>query len=181
MKQADVMNSIRATARALSVTFFLCLAMVPGASATDLRIGVINTVRVMDQSPQADAASKQLQQEFEPRQNRLAKIKEELAQKQQQDEKDGLTMSESDRRNLEKQIDKLTRDLKVGDDEFREDLRARKAEELGKVQKQIFEVIRTMAQEEKYDLILSDSAVIYAGKKADITDDLLARLKKTRD
>ncbi len=173
MKFSYAINVVLGVAMALSIA--------QGARAEDLRIGVINTGKVMEQAPQAEAATKRLTQEFEPRQSKLIKLKDELSQKQQQGEKDSLTMSETARKDLEKEIGRLARDLKVGEDEFREDLRARKAEELGKVQNQILAVIQTMAKEEKYDLILNDNAVIYVSDKVDITDGLLARLKKAHE
>jgi outer membrane protein len=165
---------------AITMALPLSASMMAGAQAANLRIGFINTVQVMEQAPQAQAASQHLEQEFEPRRKRLMELKETLSEKRQGGDKDALTMSDSQRGDLENEIEKGERDLQVGEDEFREDLNARKAEEMGKVQSQIFSVIQAMAKEKKYDLIINESGVIYADGKINITTDLLARLKDSQ-
>jgi outer membrane protein len=53
---------------------------------------------------------------------------------------------------------------------------ARRNEELGQVQRRIFEVIEELAKNEGYDVVLGDN-VIYAADSVDITPQVLERLK----
>jgi outer membrane protein len=62
-------------------------------------------------------------------------------------------------------------------EDARRDLNVRRNEELSKLQKQIFDVIQTVAKEDDYDLILTDG-VVWASEKIDITDDILKRLRR---
>ncbi|MBS0601020.1 MAG: OmpH family outer membrane protein, partial [Proteobacteria bacterium] len=66
--------------------------------------------------------------------------------------------------------------VKRAQDEFREDFNIRRNEEMAKLQKLIQDAITALAQEERYDLVLNDGAVIFASEAVDITDKVLKRL-----
>ena len=85
-------------------------------------------------------------------------------------------MGDSERRNLERDIIAQQRELKRAQDEFREDFNIRRNEELGSLQRQVYEAIVSLAKEEQFDLIVNDGAVIYASEQVDITDKVLKRL-----
>jgi outer membrane protein len=89
--------------------------------------------------------------------------------------KDGAMMSEAERNKLERDIRNLQREIRRAQEEFREDLNVRRNEELGKIQRQVIEVIRVLAENEEYDLIVSDG-VLFAGERVDITDEVLSLL-----
>ncbi len=81
------------------------------ASAQEFKIGVVNIPVLMERSPQTKAAMDALQEEFAPRQREyLAKQKEyeELAAKVQ---KDVAVMGETERRNAEKNLRDLQREV----------------------------------------------------------------------
>ena len=69
------------------------------------------------------------------------------------------------------------RELRRLQDEFREDLNLRRAQELNKLQARVGELIRGMGKSQKYDLIVIGDGVIYAGAKVDITDKVVELLK----
>ena len=85
-------------------------------------------------------------------------------------------MNDSQRRNLESDIRNQARELKRTSDEFREDFNLRRNEELGKFQKQVLDVINNVAKEEGFDLVINDSATLYASPQVDATDKVLKRL-----
>jgi outer membrane protein len=85
-------------------------------------------------------------------------------------------MSESQRRNMENDFRNQARELKRSGDEFREDFNLRRNEELGKFQKQVLDVINSVAKEEGFDLVVNDSATLYASPQVDVTDKVLKRL-----
>jgi outer membrane protein len=85
-------------------------------------------------------------------------------------------MSETQRRNLERDVVNQQRDLQRSNAEFMEDFNLRRNEELGKFQRQVIDVVNGIAQEEGFDLILNDAAVIYVSKQVDVTDKVLRRL-----
>jgi outer membrane protein len=90
--------------------------------------------------------------------------------------KEASTMSDSERRKLEKEVVNGKRDLRRDQEEFRDDLNFRRNEEFGKIQKQIVEAIQAVAKEGNYDMVVGEG-VVYASKRVDITDKIVERLK----
>ena len=84
-------------------------------------------------------------------------------------------MAETERRNKERDLANMTRDLQRGQREFREDLNLRRNEELSAVQERANKVIQQIAIDEKFDLIIQDP-VIYASQRIDITDRVIKAL-----
>ena len=148
------------------------------AQAADLKIGFVSVAKILSSAPQAEAASKRLEQEFAPRQKGLVEAQKSVRKLEEKLSKDGAVMSESQRRNLENDIRNQLRDLNRTNAELREDFNLRRNEELGKFQKQVLEVINGLAEEEGFDLVVNDGATLYASPQVDITDKVLSRLKR---
>ena len=142
------------------------------ASAQEVKIGVVNIQVLMERSPQTKAAMDALQEEFAPRQREfLAKQKEyeELGTKVQ---KDVAVMGETERRNAEKNLRDLQREVTRLQTEFREDLNLRQNEELGLLQRSLLMEVQNFAAQEGYDLIVGDG-VLFASTAVNITEDVL--------
>ena len=120
-------------------------------------------------------ALKKLEKEFAPRDGELQKLTKQAKDLQVQLEKEGVTMSESDRRNKEQDLARMNRDLQRMQREFREDLNLRRNEELASVQERANKVIQQIAEAEKFDLIIQDP-VVYASQRIDITDKVIKAL-----
>jgi outer membrane protein len=141
-------------------------------SAQQLKIGVVNIPVLMERSPQTKAAMDALQEEFAPRQREfLAKQKEyeELTAKVQ---KDVAVMGETERRNAEKNLRDLQREVTRLQTEFREDLNLRQNEELGLLQRSLLMEVQNFAAEEGYDLVVGDG-VLFASTAVNITEAVL--------
>jgi outer membrane protein len=168
----------------LSVIRYLSLVLVAGllvisanAQAADLKIGFVNAPKVLEQAPQADEAQKALQKEFSPRDKAIVDGQKEIRKLEDKLSRDGVIMSDTERRKLERDIISRKRDLKREQDEFREDLNIRRNEAFEKIRKIVREAINDIAKKEKYDLIVGEG-VIYANGRIDITDKIVARLKQ---
>lgn len=158
----------------------LCIAVLAAfaapASAQELKIGVVNIPVLLDRAPQTKAAMDALQEEFAPRQREfLAKQKEyeELAAKVQ---KDLTVMGETERRNAEKNLRELQREVTRLQTEFREDLNLRRNEELGNLQRSLLKEVQDYAQSAGYDLIVGDG-VLYASGAVNITENVLRAME----
>ena len=150
------------------------------AQAADLKIGFVSIAKILSSAPQAEAASKRLEKEFAPRQKGLVEAQKALRRLEEKLSKDGAVMSDSQRRNLEKDIRNQARELKRTSDEFREDFNLRRKEDLGKFQKQVLDVINSIAKEDGFDLVINDSATLYASPQVDATDKVLQRLTSSK-
>jgi outer membrane protein len=149
----------------------VCVVAFP-ASAQGMKIGVVNIPVLMERSPQTKAAMDALQEEFAPRQREfLAKQKEyeDLAAKVQ---KDVAVMGETERRNAEKNLRDLQREVTRLQNEFREDLNLRQNEELGLLQRSLLKEVQDYAEQEGYDLVVGDG-VLFASTAVNITELVL--------
>jgi outer membrane protein len=145
--------------------------------AEDYKLGAVNAIRVLEQSPQADNARSVIEKEFAPRDKQLLAKQKDLKALEDRLVKDGAIMSETERSKLERDIINKKRDLKREQDEFREDFNFRRNEEFAKIQRDIVDAIQKVAKENSYDVVLSDG-VIYASPKVDISDLVIEYLKK---
>ncbi|TLS19764.1 MAG: OmpH family outer membrane protein [Betaproteobacteria bacterium] len=147
---------------------------VPAFANEANKIGYVNTQRVFRDAPAAVKAQKKLDAEFSRRDQDLQVVAKKLQTLQENLEKNGVTMSESERRNKERELNDLNRDFQRRQREFREDLNLRQNEEMAAVLEKANKAIKQIAENEKFDLILQD--VVWVSPKLDITDKVIKAL-----
>lgn len=152
----------------------LCLACVGQANAEGSRIGVVDTERILRESDQAVRAEKKIEKEFASRDQEIKKLIKQSKDLQASLEKDGSGMSDTVRRNKERELANMNLSLQTLQREFREDLNLRKNEELAVVLAHADKAIREIAESEGYDVILQEA--VYRNPKVDITDKVLKYL-----
>ena len=161
--------------RFLKLFLIAALLSAPGSPAwADLKVGYVNTVRVIEEAPQGVAALKKLETEFGQRDKELVALQNKIRQLDDELQKG---LSTTDRRAREREILTLKRELKRATQEFREDYNQRRNEELAVLQQVVRKAILEIAKQEKYDLVLHEGTV-YASESIDITDKVLKRLGK---
>jgi len=168
----------RSTPFVLRVAFGLAAILVLGtglAQGADYKIGFVNTERLFREAAPAKRAQQKLEKEFAARDADIQKVGKQVRDLQTALEKDGVTMSETERRNKERDLANLSRDMQRAQREFREDLNLRRNEELASVQERANRVIQQIAEAEKFDLILQDP-VVFASQKIDITEKVIKAL-----
>ena len=159
------------------IFLIVCMVLVSAwAESAELKIGVVNTARILNEAPQVKAARDRLKNEFADREQALAKIRDELKNKEEKLQRDGAILSEEQRRQLEHELVNGKRDFVRAQNEFREDLNIRQNEIFSKVQHDIQQVIHELARDQQYDLILEN--FVYASNKVDITNLVLQRLNQ---
>ena len=147
------------------------------AQAQTSKVAFVNIPKLLEKAPQAVAANKRLEKEFEPRNRSLLKLRKELRDLEDRLQREGVTMSESQLNRLEADIRNRKREISRTQDDYREDLNIRRNDELRKLQKRVYEAIVELAKKEKYDMVIGDG-VIYASDSVDITDKVLNKLRQ---
>jgi len=145
------------------------------AATADYKIGFVNTERLFREAAPAKRAQQQLEREFSARDAEIQPISKQVRDLQASLDKDGPTMSETERRNKERDLANGSRDLTRLQREFREDVNLRKNELLSTLQERANKVIQQIAESEKFDLILQDP-VVFASQRIDITDKVIKAL-----
>ena len=143
-------------------------------SAQDFKIGIVNLDRIFREANSAKSAQAKLEQEFGKREKDLNDVATQLKTASDKFEREAPTLSETQRNNRQKQLVEQDRDFQRKRREFQEDLNARKNEELQQVIERANRVVKTLAEAEKYDLIVQEA--VYVNPKHDITDKVLRLL-----
>ncbi|MHB8915061.1 MAG: OmpH/Skp family outer membrane protein [Thiobacillus sp.] len=162
---------VKQTVRIALATLLLASGMV----TADTKIGFVNTEKLLREAPLSVAAQKRLEKEFSGREQELQKMTKQAREVQSQLDKEGVTMSETERKNKERELANLNREFQKQSREFREDLNLRRNEELSQIQERARKVIVDIAKTEKYDIIIEQAAV-YVDPKSDITDRVMKAL-----
>ncbi len=144
--------------------------------ASEIKIGIVNTERVLIESAPAVRAQKKIEKEFLPRDQELKKMAAQVKSLQEQLEKDGMVMPEADRRGKERELANLNREYQRAQRQLREDLSLRQNDEFAAIQLNASKVIQAIAEAEKYDLILQLQDSVYRSQRIDITDKVIKAL-----
>ncbi len=144
------------------------------AYAQELKIGYVNSERVLREANPAKAAQAKLEAEFSKRDKDLNDQAVKLKAAADKLEKDAPTLAESERTRRQRELVDQDRDLQRKRREFQEDLNQRRNEELAGVVERANRVIKQIFDSEKYDVILQE--VVFASSRIDITDKVIKAL-----
>jgi outer membrane protein len=162
---------LKSTGITLVSALLLALAL---PAAAEMKIGFVNSDRLMRDAVPAIKAQKKLEKEFEKREQELQKTAKQLQAMQEALEKNSVTMAETERKAKEREFTDMNRDFQRKQREFREDLNQRRNEELAAVIERANKVIKQIAETEKYDIIFQDA--VYANPRIDITEKVIKAL-----
>lgn len=146
-------------------------------SAGDIKIGVVNTEKILRESLPAIQAQKKIDQEFVPRDEDIKKMAVQAKTLQDKLEKDSMAMEETERRNLERNLANLSREYQRAQRQMREDFSVRQNEEYSVILERTNRAISKIAETEKYDLILQLQDSVYRSQRIDITDKVIKALE----
>jgi len=153
----------------------LCFAVLSVNAAG--KSAFINPNVIIEQAPQAVAASKALEQEFSQRDNNLRSAAVSIQELEKSYQNDSAIMSAEQKKKMEDQIIQLKRKFQFDQQSVNQDLQKRRQQVLQELQKTISIVIRKYGEEQGYDFIFTEG-VAYASEEVDITDEILKELAK---
>ncbi len=179
MRQSD--TSISTPSGVALMTFWrtclisLALAVfAQGAVAQELRVGFVNTQRILRDAEPAKAAQRKIEGEFGKRDKELQDMAAKLKSLNERLERDANVIAESERQRRQREFAELEKDFQRKQREFREDLNQRQNEEVQQLIDRANRIIKQIAEQEKYDLIVQDA--VYWSPRIDITDKVLRAL-----
>src|SRR5580693_8914716 len=153
----------------------LCATLVSGQASAEIKIGVVNFQKLLEDAPQTKTAMQALENEFAPRRRELLTMQNDLKARDEKLQKEGAVMSEADRAKAEKVLRDQQREFSRKAGEFQDDASTRRNEEIGKVQRYLVTEIQGYANAQGFDLVLGDG-VFFAKGPLDITANVLAVL-----
>ena len=146
-------------------------------SYAEIKVGFVKVDKILKDAPQASESNKKLESEFKVRTEKLKKDISDLNKKENDFQKESLTMSDADKQKKQKVIQQSRIDIQRTERELREDIDLRRREEINKLQNKVTKVIEQLAKDEKFDLILY-TGVAYASDNVNITPLVLKALAK---
>ena len=160
-------------AKLAGAAFALSLS-IGAAQAQELKIGYVNTERLLRDATPAKAAQAKLEAEFSKREKELNDQGVRLKAAGDKFEKDAPTLSDVERNRRQRELVDQDREIQRKRREFQEDLNQRRNEETAGIVERANKVIKQIFEGEKYDLILQD--VVFAGPRVDITEKVIKAL-----
>jgi len=153
----------------------LCGLLAAHPASAEVKMGVVNFQKLLEEAPQTKNAMQALENEFAPRRRELLTMQNDLKAKDEKLQKEGAVMAEADRAKAEKSLRDQQREFSRKAGEFQDDASTRRNEEIGKVQRYLVSEIQTYANAQGFDLVLGDG-VFFAKGPLDITANVLAVL-----
>ena len=167
---------MRSRFKNISLKLFVLLQLVmmsPNLFA-QTKLGYVKVDEVIRKANIAKQAEDRLKKEFAPTDNELKKMGAKLKNLANKFDKEQSVMTNSDKQKVQREISNLEKEIQRKQRQAREDLTQRKNEELAAVVEKARAVIKKIAIEEKFDLILENS--VYASPKIDITQKVIKAL-----
>lgn len=159
--------------------FAMVLAVAPLVNAaTSGRIGVVNSQMAMLESAAAKQYAQISEKRFGEQIKKLKRLENQYKTLSGQLEKDGLTMSETERAKVQLEMRRKKEDW----DYQANQVKAEKAEadhaELAKLQPQLEEAIQAIANSEGYDLVFERAAARFVQPENDLTRKVIDKMNR---
>lgn len=154
-------------------TVLLLLSL--GATASDLRVAVVNPLRLQSEAPQVAQMRDKIRLEFSVREAKTQAQQDQITQLEEKLLRDRERMSEIEAKSLQRDIRSRTLRLENAKEELESDRRLRLNEEMDRLRRILAEVVAEVAKKEQLDIVL-ESGVAWASERADITDKVLGRM-----
>ena len=167
---------MRSSFKAMIPAVVAVAALMAAPAMAEIKIGVLDFGRLMDESPQGKALIESLRSEAAAKQRELQTQAASLQTKRDKLAKDRATMTPDQISRAEKELRDGERDLARRQSEVNDDFNARRNEEMGKLQRTLIEEVRNYSKAQNFDLVVTDG-VIYAAQSLDITPGVLAGMQ----
>jgi len=158
-----------------SIPLLLCFVVLSANAAG--KSAFINPAIILEQAPQARAASRALEKEFKQLEADLRSRAIKIQEMEKNYQKDSAIMSAAQKKKIEGEIIQQKRQFQFDQQSVKEDLQLRRKQLIQEMQKTISDVIRSYGEKNGYDFIFTEG-VAYASDSVNITEEILKELSK---
>lgn len=145
------------------------------ASSAELKVGVVDLYRILNESEEGKKAINELQNMLEQRQKTLDEKQKKIQSLKEEYEKKKAVLSEDARKSKEEEIDRLSRDLQRTAADYQVELQKKQSEITQSMLKEIRQLINDFAQKQGYSLIIekAEQLILFTTPDVDITDKII--------
>jgi outer membrane protein len=160
--------------------FMVCSALflMAKAGSAQVKVAVINLQRAVLESEEIQKVSAAMETKYKPRQQELEKIQRDLQGIQQQLQAGAGKLTPQAEADLTAQGQRKQRDMQRMSDDLQADVNAERTDILGKSSQKMAEVVKKLAEEKGYDVVVDVSNTVYFKPALEITAEALAAYNK---
>lgn len=174
------MKQLKKITRRLMITIsFVALVLsapLAMASSSNLKIGVVDLHKVLQESAQAKIISKRLEGQFKPRQAKLFSAQKQLKSDAEKLHRDATLLTAAQKTKLQNQIIQEQHSLEQSGAKYQEDLNKAQNQAMQEFFAKVKVALDKIAQQGEYDIILQKENVPYSNSDMDVTKQLIAAL-----
>lgn len=153
------------------------LATALSAQAQDLnKVGVINVMRMQNESPSLQQKAAALRSQFEPRQKQLEQMGQQLQQMGQQLEKEKTTSTPSQTKAKEEQLAERLREFQKNQAALQQEFMTKRNEAVSAWQEKVYGAVAQVAKQKGLDAVFVAEAFAWFRPNMDVTDDVLRQM-----
>ena len=161
----------------LSLVYF-ALTSIAGIGSAQTKVAVVSLQRAVLESAEIKKASAELEQRFRPRQQEMERLQKELQGIQQQLQAGAGKLTQQAEQELTAQGTRKQRELQRLDEDLRADVERERNEILTRSSQRMQQVVRKLAEEKGYDMVVDISNTIFFKPAMEITTDAIAAYDK---
>ena len=162
----------------LTVIIFCLSIFAPQVTYAEVKVGIVNLSRLLNEVPMYKDARQKIQKKFDPRARNLKTLEKEWNTLNDKYLKNESVMSDKEKKGLIDKIKGVENKLRSGQEKLQVDLEKTQREEFSKIEKVVNETITTYAEKNDFDIILrAESTTLYAKKYINITQEIISKLQ----
>lgn len=161
-------------------TALLVALLLPAMAFAVEKMAVVDPMEALLNSSAVKSRNAQLEKSIEAEGQRLRKLRDELVKIEERLQRDGMTMSKSERNKLNDEREEkgfrfqtMQQSINRRVEEDRQDL-------LAEMEPILLRAIEEVAKEKKVDMVISANAVVYGKPEIDITSDVTKRINQLK-
>ena len=160
--------------------FLVCsaLSLAVKTGSADTKVAVINLQRAVLESDEIQKASAAMETKFKPRQQEMERLQREMQGIQQQLQAGAGKLTQQAEADLTAQGQRKQRDIQRIQEDLQADVERERNEILGKSSQKMTEVVKKLAEEKGYDVVVDISNTVYFKPALEITAEALAAYNK---
>ncbi len=154
----------------------ILLSPMTNAFAADLKIGIFDERLVLSKAPQLELIEAKLQKQFADRLEEIKLMKEKGLAKQEQGQRDAMTMTEEQSIQLNRELAEISSSLQAKNKNLQEDFQRAKQAEVTKVRVKIQQIVVKIAADENFDVVFRIETVAFRKEAIDISNKVITVL-----
>lgn len=149
--------------------------LAPQAMGAEAKIGIIDFQRVLEASDAGKAAQGEINKQGEKMESDLKARSDEIEAMETKLERESMVMDSEVREEKKREVRIKINDIKTLQKKYIADFKKMEAQIINKIQKDVFEVVAEMGNQNEYSLILEKRAggVVFSADTQDITDEVI--------